>query len=196
MNGASPFVLSTAGLLVAYVTVAIVLLGMNVWARQRWWGKFGTILGVGGFFFVSFYSVIGILGWPVNQRLPDEFEVVSAMIMDPVPEMQFPGAIYLWVTAVEDNRKQVEAVMFNPDAVGRGEVTSQVPRAYRIPYSTAAERQIVEAQIKQVEGVREIGTANRRPMKPGEHAPQTEFFFHERPDPVLPPKTGGEAPKR
>ena len=196
MNGASSFVLGTAGLLVAYVTVAIVLLGMNIWARQRWWIKAGTVLTAGGFFFVSFYSVIGVLGWPVDQRLPDEFEVISAMIMEPIPEIEFRGAIYLWLTAVEEEMESADVVMFNPNAVGRGSVTSQIPRAYRIPYSSTAERQIVEAQIKQVEGVREIGTANRRPMKPGEHAPQTEFFFHERPDPVLPAKTGGEAPRR
>jgi hypothetical protein len=39
-----------------------------------------------------------------------------------------------------------------------------------------------------VDGVRQIGVTDRKPRKPGEDAPQSQFSFYDRPDPILPPK--------
>jgi len=185
-----PWLASAVGFVVAYVVVAILLLSMNLWTRQAWWVKAAAIVGTGAFFFVAFYAMIGVLGWPAQRDLPERFELLSAMIMEPVPSDDFPGAIYLWANELTEGNR-ARSVMFNPAAVDTTGTESTAPRAFEIPYTATNQRQVTEAQIRKLEGVRQIGVSNRRPMKPGEHAPQTEFFFHERPDPMLPPKAGG-----
>ena len=37
-------------------------------------------------------------------------------------------------------------------------------------------------------GVLQIGMTDRKPRKPGEHAPQAKFSFYDWPDPILPLK--------
>ena len=47
---------------------------------------------------------------------------------------------------------------------------------------------VEDAIMKMVDGVRQIGVTDRKPKKPGEDAPQSQFSFYDRPDPILPPK--------
>ncbi len=64
----------------------------------------------------------------------------------------------------------------------------QMPRAYRLPYSREMHKKVYEARLQIIEGVRQIGVTTRKPKKPGEHAPHSQFMFFDRPDSILPPK--------
>ena len=57
-----------------------------------------------------------------------------------------------------------------------------------MPYTRFAHEQVNEALVKLQQGVRQIGVTDRKPRKPGEHAPQSRYSFYDRPDPILPPK--------
>ena len=63
-----------------------------------------------------------------------------------------------------------------------------MPRAYKLPYERSTHNDVEEAIVKMVDGVRQIGVTDRKPKKPGEDAPQSQFSFYDRPDPILPPK--------
>lgn len=51
-----------------------------------------------------------------------------------------------------------------------------------------AQDPVDEAPIGMQRGVLQIGMTDRKPRKPGEHAPQAKFSFYDWPDPILPLK--------
>ena len=70
------------------------------------------------FYIVSFVGVRGLLGWASVDRLPANFKLLQARIVEPHSLEGDPGSIYLWVEALDEGNRP-----------------SGVPRAYRIPYS-------------------------------------------------------------
>ena len=51
-------------LIAAYVVLAALLLSIAIWNRLGWWIKASGIVVTAVFFFVSFYAVKNMLGWP------------------------------------------------------------------------------------------------------------------------------------
>jgi hypothetical protein len=79
---------------------------------------------------VSFYAARGLLGWSSVDPLPPRFKLLHARIVEPHSLAGDPGAIHLWIEAIDDDNRP-----------------SGVPRAYRLPYNAKlAER--AEAAIK------------------------------------------------
>ncbi len=185
---APSFTLGALELIAAYVLIATILLAILLWARIRWWIKAITIVVSVGFFFTSFESVRALLGWPTEQQPPDRFELVYAMITEPNQITRAPGSIYIWVLELPGEGTVEADEIYLPGAIDTRLDPEQEPRAYRLPYSRETHQEVHEAKIKLLEGVRQIGVTERDPRKPGEHAPNAEFSFYERPDPVLPPK--------
>lgn len=66
---------------------------------------------------------------------------------------------------------------FDNDAGGRHDLPNRI-----------AQDPVDEAPIRMQRGVRQIDMADRKPRKPGEHAPQAKFRFYDWPDPILPLK--------
>ena len=176
------------GLVAAYVALAALLLSIAIWNRLAWWIRAGAIIVTAAFFFVSFQSVMNILGWPTTAPLPDRFEILHARIQEPDEVMRVEGAIYVWAMTLPGEGPIDAANIYEPGAVDTRVGQDQKPRAYRIPYTRFAHEQVNEALIKIQQGVRQIGVTDRRPRKPGEHAPQSRYSFYDRPDPILPPK--------
>ena len=176
------------GLVAAYVALAALLLSIAIWNRLAWWIRAGAIVVTAAFFFVSFQSMKNILGWPTTAPLPDRFEILHARIQEPDEAMRVEGAIYVWAMTLPGEGPVDAADIYKPGAIDTRVGQDQMPRAYRIPYTRFAHEQVNEALIKMQEGVRQIGVTDRRPRKPGEHAPQSRYSFYDRPDPILPPK--------
>ncbi len=182
-----PYALGELELVAAYVLLAVILLAILIWARLRWWIKAAAIVLTIGFFFVEFASIRQISGWPTNAGLPDRFELVYAVINEPNEAAQTSGAIILWVMELPGGPVE-ESDVYTPGAVDTRLQPDQEPRAYRLPYSRETHREVEEAKVRVVEGARQIGVSERRPRKPGEHAPQSKYTFFDRPDPILAPK--------
>ncbi len=175
-------------LVAAYVVVAVLLLSIAIWNRLHWWIRAGGIIITAAFFFITFDSVRNILGWPTYDPLPDRFEILFARIQEPDEVMRIEGAIYVWAMTLPGEGGIDERDIYKPGMLDTRVGQDQMPRAYRLPYTRFAHEQVNEALIKIQEGVRQIGVTDRKPRKPGEHAPHSRYSFYDRPDPILPPK--------
>lgn len=175
-------------LVAAYVVLAALLLSIAIWNRLGWWIKASGIVVTAVFFFVSFYAVKNMLGWPTSDALPDRFEILYARIQEPDEVTRVEGAIYVWAMTLAGEGPIDESDIYKPGALDTRLAQDQAPRAYRVPYTRFAHEQVNEALVKLQQGVRQIGVTDRKPRKPGEHAPQSRYSFYDRPDPILPPK--------
>ena len=115
---------------IAYALLGVLLLVACVFARIPWPVKAGLIVLTSAFYVVSFLATRGLLGWSSTDPLPPKFKLLSARIVEPHSLEGEPGAIHLWVEALDDDN-----------------FPSGVPRAYRLPYDgRLAER--TEAAIR------------------------------------------------
>jgi hypothetical protein len=105
-------------LAIAYALVGALLLVVLVYARLPWSLKGIAVIVTSSFYIASFLGMRGLLGWASADRLPPNFKLLQARIVEPHSLEGDPGAIYLWVEALDEGNRP-----------------SGVPRAYRIPYS-------------------------------------------------------------
>ena len=89
-------------------TLAIVFSGWPSWLKAV------LTLGVCAFYFYGYTAVFSLLGNPSPDALPSRFLLIAAVVDEPRPK--FSGAIYLWVTPIEEGKDQLQ------------------PRAYKLPY--------------------------------------------------------------
>ena len=127
---------------VAYALVGALLLAVLVYARLHWSLKAVAVVVTSFFYIASFLGMRELLGWASVDRLPPNFKLLQARIVEPHSLEGDPGAIYLWVEALdEDNRP------------------SGVPRAYRMPYSDKLADKTDKAQSEIAAGRAQGGRA-------------------------------------
>jgi hypothetical protein len=115
---------------IAYALLGVLLLVICVFAKIPWPVKAGLIVMTSAFYAVSFFATRGLLGWSSTDPLPPKFKLLGARIVEPHSLAGDPGAIYLWVEALDDDN-----------------YPTAVPRAFRLPYNTnLAEK--TEAAVK------------------------------------------------
>jgi len=114
----------------AYALIGVLLLVACLFTRLPWPIKAATIVITSAFYVVSFYAMMGLLGWSSLDPLPPHFKLLHARIVEPHTRVGDPGAIHLWVEELDDDNRP-----------------SGVPRAYRLPY-TAKLAQKTEAAVK------------------------------------------------
>lgn len=102
---------------ISYALIGALLLVVLVYARLPWPAKAVAVIVTSAFYIASFVGMQGLLGWASLGRLPGTFKLLQARIVEPHSLQGDPGAIYLWVEALDDDNRP-----------------SGVPRAYRIPY--------------------------------------------------------------
>jgi hypothetical protein len=115
---------------IAYALLGVLLLLVSVFARVPWPVKAGAIVLTSAFYVVSFFATRGLLGWSSIDPLPPKFKLLGARIVEPHSLEGDPGAIHLWVEALDDDN-----------------FPSGVPRAYRLPYNARLAEK-TEAAIK------------------------------------------------
>jgi hypothetical protein len=103
---------------IAYALLGILLLVVCVFAKVPWPVKASLIVVTSAFYAVSFFATRGLLGWSSTDPLPAKFRLLGARIVEPHSLEGDPGAIHLWVEAVDNDN-----------------YPSGVPRAYRVPYN-------------------------------------------------------------
>lgn len=129
----------SAGLIVSYAILAVLLLVMVLYTRFHWALKSAVVVLVAVYLPVSYFTLVDAFGWPTYGHLPDRFRLVGAEVYEPDKSQGTPGEIYLWVTALSDR-------------AGRAP-----PRAYKIPYSPVLHTKISEAEKGLNAGVEQMG---------------------------------------
>ena len=104
-------------LAIGYALTGVLLLMVLVFARLAWPIKAGLIVLTSTFYVVNFFATRSLLGWSSVDPLPRNFKLLAARIVEPHSFAGEPGAIHLWVEALDDDN-----------------FPSGVPRAYRLPY--------------------------------------------------------------
>jgi hypothetical protein len=127
---------------IAYALIGALLLLVLIYARLRWQLKAVAIVVTSVFYIVSLQATRGLLGWASVDRLPANFKLLQARIVDPHTVDGDPGSIYLWVEELDDGNRP-----------------SGVPRAYRLPYSDALADRTEEAKQQMATGHPQGGRA-------------------------------------
>jgi hypothetical protein len=141
------------------------------WPR---WLKGVLTLGVCAFYFYGHNAVMSVIGYPTNDPLPARFLLIAAVIEEPTPK--YPGALYLWVTPIEEGRRHLE------------------PRGYKLPYMRALHERITEGMKKGQRGISQMGTAEAKSgqgtgpswLNPGKD--EQEIKIMDLPAPQVPEK--------
>lgn len=169
--------LGIAGLIAAYVVIALLLLSINLYSNWPWPVKAASIIVTSAFYLVTYFSMPGLLGWPTSEQLPAKFKVNAVHIIQPDKLSKSKGAIYLWVTEIR-----------NLHPVG-------VPRAYKLPYSEPLFEKVNKAKIKMNKGLQQLGEYKEpdsdaeiivNPGRTGQVS--TPVKFYDLPDPLYPEK--------
>lgn len=163
----------TLAVLLGFVALLFVALLALLWSRWPVWLKALLVLGVSGFYFFADGAVREVWGRPSGEPLPPRFVLLAAVIDE--PSAQRPGAIYVWINALEDGRP------------------AEQPRAFRLPYAKDLHALLNEGMKKVREGVSQLGSAEPRPgqgglswLRPG--ANEQVLKLRDLPKPQLPEK--------
>jgi hypothetical protein len=105
-----------------------------------------------GFYLWHYNAVQGYLGWPAVRGVPDNFELISSIVIEPDLKNDEAGGVYLWVRDLESDQL--------------------VPRSFRLPYSKLLHQRVDDTRRRQRQGERFVG----RPLPGGKgENPQLEF---------------------
>jgi hypothetical protein len=143
------------GLSIAYALLGLLLLLGVTRARLPWSVKAAAIVATSAFYIVAFYKTQGLLGWAALEPLPPQFQLLWARSIEPNRAANAPGAVYLWVEELDD-----------------ANLPSGVPRAYRLPYSTALARKAEAARTEIMNGRPQAGRAEDFGVGGGQAAPE------------------------
>lgn len=165
------------GLTLTYVALAALLLGIFLLTRLPAWIKLLCVILTSSFYYITYVSLQGVLGWPTKQELPEHFQLLAASITEPDENTGERGSIHLWLSTFVDNKPTKE------------------PRAYELSYNLDLHISLNEALMKQQRGHVQIG--KRLEQLDDENLPkekkhlsevQQRFEFFDLPDPELPEK--------
>lgn len=164
-------------LVLAYVFLSALLLLALIYSQINWLMKTGLIVIVVIFWVGSYQGWKQNQGWPTGEELPEKFLLHFAVVEEPDDELDHEGAIYIWLTAIE----QAEL--------------KEIPRAYQIEYDPATHQKVQEALIEMKNGNLQLGenTSEKIPKEQksklklaGQKYPGLQFV--KLPDPALPEK--------
>jgi hypothetical protein len=125
-----------------YAVLAVLLLGLGLEARLRWWIKAIAIVVASAFMVVVFFATNGLLGWPARGALPPRFQLLWTRVVEPDVRSGDVGAVFLWVEETDENN-----------------VPTGTPKSYRLPYSRALADRSIAARDEIIAGHPQQGLA-------------------------------------
>ena len=147
---------SILALALAYVFLLFVLLLAVLRSDIRPSIKFAAVAACFGFYLWHYGALEAYLGWPARDDLPENFELVSVVTIEPDLQRDEPGAIYLWVRDLDQEQP--------------------IPRSFRLDYDKRVHQQADDTMRRQRLGERFVG----RPRAAGGDRPPVEFEKVER----------------
>lgn len=142
-------------LVLAYGALAALVLTILVRVPIPRLAKITAIVAMFAFNIGVFFWSQGLIGWSSATAVPERFQLLWARVVEPNPAKGRPGAIHLWVEALDDNN-----------------IPSGEPRAFLLPYSTALATKTAAAQDEIQKGNAQGGKAGAvdLPPNPGMNA--------------------------
>ena len=144
-----------------------------LWSRWPAWVKALLVLAATVFYFHADGVLHRMAGLPSAGALPERFVLLAAVIEE--PGAGTPGALYVWVNALENGKPVRE------------------PRAFRLPYAKDLHALLDEGMKKVRQGVSQMGSAEPRSgprgfswLRPG--ADEQVIKIRDLPLPQLPEK--------
>jgi hypothetical protein len=137
----------TLALILSLVLLVLLCTLALVWSRWPAWLKGLLVVGVTVFYFYADDTAHGLAGWPNAHPLPETFVLLAAVIEE--PNKGNPGALYVWVNALENGKP------------------ARQPRAFKLPYAKDLHALLDEGMKKVRQGVSQVGTAEPRVGKGG-----------------------------
>lgn len=169
--------LGIAGLITAYILIALLLLSINLYSNWSWKVKGVAIIITTIFYFISYISFPPLLGWPTSQQPPERFKLLAAHVEQPDKSSNKEGAIYLWINRIDDLT-----------AYG-------APRAYKLPYSDPMHEVVINANAKLNKDIPQLGELNEEGSMQVEVQDSSRagvadapIVFYDLPDPLFPEK--------
>jgi hypothetical protein len=137
----------TLALVLSFSALVFLTLIALLWSRWPAWLKGLLVVGVTMFYFYANDVVHNMWGWPSGDALPEKFVLLAAVIEE--PNSKQPGAVYVWVNALEN-----------------GKAIPQ-PRAFRLAYAKDLHALLNEGMKKVREGVSQMGSSEPKAGKKG-----------------------------
>jgi len=90
-----------------------------------------------GFYLWHYNALQDYLGWPAADGIPENFELISSIVVEPNQKSDEDGGIYLWVRDLDGDQL--------------------VPRSFRLPYQKLLHQQVDDTMRRQQQGERFVG---------------------------------------
>ena len=126
-------------IIICYVFIGFLLILFNLRTTYHWIIKSSLIILTLGFYIFTYKSFTNLVGWPTSASLPERFRLISAQIYEPSALLNTEGAIYLWVTNMDD-------------LAGLG-----VPRSFKINYNKELHEKVSKSLVNLKNGVPQMG---------------------------------------
>ena len=123
----------------AYIALAVLLLGLCLYSKWSVWIKAGAIVLTGFFYYATYFSLQGLLGWPTQVNLPGEFIMLAGKVEEPNEKTKEEGAVYLWALPLDEEK------------------IKGMPRSYIVPYSKSLHNQVTKANKRLRRGIPQVG---------------------------------------
>ena len=119
----------------AFVSLGALTLWALLAARAPALLKGVLIVAVSAFYVAVFFGLRALPGYASDEPLPPRFKLLSGRVIEPNALSGDPGAIYIWIEALDENG-----------------VLSGVPRAFHRPYGPRAAEDVENAVKRSDEG--------------------------------------------
>lgn len=129
--------LGIVGLVAGFIFVLAVLSLLLFKSSLSLLVKMLLVVLVTTFYWVQYASLQQYAGWPVSDRLPEEFVLIATEVVEPNKQTGEAGTMYWWVKESGES--------------------SQPPRVYQLPYKTEVHEQSAKVLTQQKQGGQFIG---------------------------------------
>ncbi|MBC10910.1 MAG: hypothetical protein CMP32_03245 [Rickettsiales bacterium] len=166
-------------IIICYVLIGFLLVLFNLRTNFNWLLKASMIAIVTIFYLLTYKSFSNLVGWPSNNPLPDRFRLVAAQIYEPNALINSEGAIFLWVTDM-DNLAGLST-----------------PRSYSLPYNKEVHERVSKSLVNLKNGVPQMGESSEEEKtglisaiikKEKISSTSTTLNFFDMPNQLLPEK--------
>ncbi|MCG3200828.1 MAG: hypothetical protein NFCOHLIN_00690 [Gammaproteobacteria bacterium] len=131
--------LGIAQLIAAYVVLAALLAGLNIFSTLSWLAKALLLIATSAAYLVLYFSFPPLLGWPSGEDLPKRFGLIAVYVQEPDRITGAKGSVFFWVTDKSSS--------------------TNVPRAYLLDYDPELHARAREARAKLQKNVPQVGEA-------------------------------------
>ena len=126
-------------IIICYVISGFLLVLFNLRTNFHWLIKSSMIVLTTLFYILTYNSYKDLIGWPTGDSLPDRFRLVAAQIYEPNALINSEGAIFLWVTNMDDF------------------AGLSTPRSYTLEYNKEVHERISKALVNLKNGIPQMG---------------------------------------